>query len=46
MNYKRKQKYSKGRCNICAGQRRRWGAGNMKMKSLLKVFKKEDVRVL
>lgn len=41
MNYKRKRKHSKMRCGICAGQRRRFGAGNMKMRELLKSLKHE-----
>lgn len=40
-HFKRKRKHSKVRCGICAGQRRRFGAGNMKMRAKLKVMKKD-----
>ena len=41
MNYKRRRQHSKMRCPICAGQRRRFGDGNMKMRAKLKAMKFE-----
>lgn len=45
MKYKRKRKHSKIKCNICAGQRRRFGAGNRKMRAKLKAMDKDVVLV-
>ena len=42
MNFKRKRHHSKIKCGICAGQRRRWGPGNMKMRAKLKAMKHEE----
>jgi len=42
MNFKRKRKYSKMHCHICAGQRRRFGAGNTKTREILKAMEKCD----
>lgn len=42
MNYKRKRKHSKIKCGLCAGQRRRFGAGNEKTRAKLKAMKKDN----
>ena len=45
MHYKRKRKHSKVKCNICAGQRRRFGAGNMKMREKLKTMTYDEKEI-
>ena len=41
-NFKRKRRHSRIGCSICAGQRRRFGAGSWKTKQLIKIINKED----
>lgn len=42
MHFKKKQKHSKIKCGLCAGQRRRFGAGNLKMKANLKAMSRDE----